>query len=103
MGQWNRDGQPMRLFDWVLNIADDEYRHVAFTEVKDAKIVTVWLGVAAGFDKEGRPIIFETTVYDCGSLTEVHTYATEDDAKYGHGEACARVRAVKGVSDDNDE
>lgn len=91
---WDRDGRPMQQLDWVLSAR--ERAVVAFDHVAEHTVNTIWFGVANGFDTDERPLIFETDVYVRG----VHQpswrrkYAHEVDARRGHGQICALVRAL---------
>ena len=96
--QYDRNGQEITLLDWVMKMGDADYREVAFTEIKDAKIVTNWIGVPSGYDREDRPNIFETTVYDIGAPVRTRRYASEPEALTGHVEECGRMRTIKRVA-----
>lgn len=87
--QWGRSGEPISLLDWVLNIGEENYRRVAFTEIESVKITTTWHGIPQGFDAEARPFIFETAVYRHGRLARTRRYASEPEALCGHEEECS--------------
>ena len=71
---------------------EDGGRVVARTELPDAVVVTVFLGVDLG-DPDGPPQVFETAVYYRDKLRTggLRRYATEADALGGHEDAVETV------------
>lgn len=90
--QWDRDGQPIDMLDWVFKVGDADYRTVAHTDIDQVEIRTTWVGVAQGFDADSRPIIFETGIYDSGKLIRTRGYASEAEALWGHSDECAAIK-----------
>ena len=94
---YDRQGQPIGLYDWARLFEDFGYKRVAYTKLPDGRFVsTVWMGL-----DHGRPYgpmqIFETMLFGrpyfkivSGEFREVNDdedcnrYATEYDAFWGH-------------------
>jgi hypothetical protein len=65
-------------------------RHVAITEIKDARVSTVFLGLDHGFG-DGLPILWETMVFG-GKLDGLQQrYSTQEEAERGHNEIVGRL------------
>lgn len=66
-------------------LRDPAYRQIKRTVLKNKRWVsTIWLGLDHGYD--GRKLIFETMVFNKGSMIEIDAdrYATEAEALKGH-------------------
>jgi hypothetical protein len=90
---FGRDGQRITRDEYVARLSPawtingEEYRRVAWTEIDDGFVSTVWLGLDHGFG-EGPPLIFETMIVRRGEwLDFCERYATEDEAIAGHATA----------------
>lgn len=117
MSFFDREGRPMSLEAWGKAMEDLEGRRIAETFVGPYRVSTVWLGINHNFLGVGPPIIYETMIFDWrdevravdelpfrvrAAIGEVHErlpldnemwrYATEDQARQGHVEACEFVR-----------
>ena len=86
---FNRDGQDVTMFEYVLLNMRDDYRRVAETMIGGARVSTVWTGVPRDLSAL-PPLIFETRVFGGASYCE--RYATEPGARAGHDRAVAWVR-----------
>lgn len=79
------------LYEWARWMELPESRRVALTELANGRRVsTVFLGLDHGFD--GAPLWFETMIFPSDNDEYQVRYATWDEAKAGHTEAC-RVAA----------
>lgn len=89
-----KDGVPIPesdLLTWAKWLESEDNRRVAYTEIGDARISTVFLGVDHAFGG-GAPVLFETMVFG-GSLDEhMQRYYTLEEAMIGHERI---VEAVK--------
>lgn len=93
---FDRDGQPMTLWEWAAKCEDLEYKRVAEYTFEDGTYVsTVWLGLNHRHGGSGPPLIFETmifapdhpgsvTPYSLGRSIAEQRYATEAEARAGH-------------------
>lgn len=89
---FNREGAPIGLGDWSY-LRENFSPHVAETQVDDAWISTVWLGLDHGFGF-GAPLIFETMIFG-GPLSDFQArYYDEADALRGHFVAVALAQSV---------
>jgi len=69
-------------------------RHVAKSQFPghDVEVSTVFLGMDHGFDKNDKPILFETMVFG-GELDEyMYRYSSWEDAENGHYEVVKRIK-----------
>lgn len=94
---YGRDGSPLNLAAWCALLEDDDYRHVAKTEVGPYLVSTIWLGLDHNFFGTGPPIIFETLVFGPEFSGEIdgRRYPTEADALAGHEEFVTLIRSTK--------
>lgn len=87
MQEYDREGNPISLEEYLRLFSDASYQRVEATMVGTAFVSTVWLGVDHQYG-DGPPLIFETAVFDAThpSWQEEYLdrYATEDDARAGH-------------------
>lgn len=84
---YDRAGNPITSAEEVeAKLRDPSYRQIKRTILKNAKWVsTVWLGLDHGLGS-GKKLIFETLVFNKGSMVEIDgdRYTTEEEAKKGH-------------------
>jgi hypothetical protein len=78
-----RNPDDLRVLEWLWST---EYRRVAFTELGDAHVSTVFMPLdhSMGY---GPPLIYETMVFGGDLDGDQWRYATEDDALLGHQNA----------------
>lgn len=90
---FDRDGSPICLRRWGELQEDWEYKRVAFDEVGNQQVSTVWLGLNHSTSPSGTPVaIFETMVFpEC----ELWRYSTLDQARAGHEAVCAELRVAQ--------
>jgi hypothetical protein len=95
---YDREGNPIDLWEWARLHAIDEYRIVAQHWVRGWLVSTVWLGINHNWCG-GTPIIFETMVFpptdasgdDMMSECFMDRYATEAAALAGHDQVLTAV------------
>lgn len=91
MYYYDRNGEPLELMAWAHLMKNLDYKRVAYTEVGDARVSTVWMGVDHGIFGEGPPLIFETMVFGGKLDQEQWRYSTEVLALAGHDQIVALV------------
>lgn len=91
---YDRDGKLITEHDWRRLSADPSYKRVAYDKIGDLEVSTIWRGT--DYPGEGRSSVFESVVFgrDDGSDNEQRRYATEEEARAGHAELVAQVRAA---------
>ncbi len=81
------------LFSWSVWMENAENRRVAYTEVGDYDVSTVFLGLDHNFGSGGSPILFETMVFNRKTDLEMCVRSsTWEEAKKGHEQICAEMR-----------
>jgi hypothetical protein len=68
-------------------------RRVAATEVGEARVSTVFLGLDHNFFGSGPPLLYETLVFGGSMDSEMRRYATRAEALVGHDEVVRLVQA----------
>jgi hypothetical protein len=96
---FDREGNPMTLFEWAEAFRDPAQRVVAKSFVPAGvddvvEVSTVWLGLNHAF-MGGMPLIFETMVFGGKLDGEMNRYASENGARQGHKDMVLRVEAVE--------
>lgn len=90
------DGKPVPEPDmekWGLWMRDDANRRVAWDDVGDRSVSTVFLGTNHAFCG-GPPILFETMVREAdGNFDDQWRYCTLEEAKAGHSRVMDMLRA----------
>jgi hypothetical protein len=96
---YDRSGREIDLERWQLLFHDRRYQQVAYTEVGDYEISTVWLGIDYGFGHLEKPLIFETMIFGPHLTNEEQwRYSTEEDATAGHWNAVTQVSLLESVT-----
>lgn len=83
---WILDGhEPVAvdLFTWARWFEDAE-RHIDRTQVGDADVSTVFLGIDHNFAPSGPPVLFETMIFGGQHSDACWRYTTWDQAAAGH-------------------
>ena len=77
-------GRPITAKEWAKAMKTD--RHIGDTKLwfGRLRISTVWLGLDHGFKPGGKPVIFETMVFNGDDSLEQERYSTIDEALAGH-------------------
>lgn len=92
---------PCDLMTWAAQLevlVNAGKKHVAYDIVDGFRISTVWLGLNHNFLDIGRPLLFETMIFDdegaCGwDYHYQERYTTWDEAVKGHQEAIEWLKA----------
>ncbi len=79
------------LLQWVEWMQNAE-TSVAVDRVDGATVSTAFLGLDHRHGRSGRPVLFETLVFDGVLDQEMKRYATWDEAEAGHALMLAKVR-----------
>ncbi len=83
---YNRENKPINPKEWAELLELPGYKRVARTEFQNGWTVsTVWIGLSVA--PFGRPLIFETMVFDNEGPRNKRQYFTEAEALKGHKEA----------------
>jgi hypothetical protein len=90
---YDMDGHPMEMAEWRRVFGDIDRRRIARTELPNATISTVWLGIDHGWG-EGPPLIFETMWFKGADGEEMERYATKAEALAGHERMVAKAKAA---------
>lgn len=101
MHYYDKNGEEITLEQYVELFGDFEYKRIELTEVGPYQVSTVWLGLDHNF-LGGPPLIFETMVFTSDSWEgkellldlECQRYSTEEEARKGHAEYVALIRAT---------
>lgn len=87
----NKEPQPCQdILAWArwFNTAD---RRVAFTQIGDVEVSTVFLGLDHSFSDV--PLLYETLVQGGEHDDEITRYSTRQQAEDGHAAICAEIQA----------
>lgn len=68
-------------------------RTVAFTQIADTAVSTVFLALDHRDLGRGPPVLWETAIFRAEQNPEITRYVSHEDALAGHAAAVARVRA----------
>lgn len=79
------------LLKWAKWFDSDEHRRVAFDQIGDVRISTVFLGLDHRFG-QGEPLLFETMIFGETSDGWSDRYSTWAEAEAGHARAVALVK-----------
>lgn len=85
------DDDPSAWGEWMLGEGSMERRRVAYDEVDEISISTVFTGVDTGIGL-GRLVLFETMIFGGRHNEAQWSYATWDEAEVGHAIAVQLVR-----------
>lgn len=84
------------VLEWAKFFEVGDKRRVAMTHLGSLSVSTVFLGIDHGFafDKEARPVLFETMVFgeDCELAGIEQRYCTWEEAEAGHAIMVRRVQ-----------
>jgi hypothetical protein len=94
---YDRQGRPIDVTKWTRLFEDADTKIVAKTQVGDAEVSTVWMGLDHGFG-DGPPLIFETLVFGGPLDDEMERYSTEEQALAGHEDMVQRVRYARSAT-----
>ena len=97
---FDREGNPLGLFEWAALYEDHSYRIIAQNRIEDILVSTIWLGLDHSWGWGGPPLIFETMILGLGAGEDLDIdeyqwrWSTEVQALAGHDQAVAKVREV---------
>lgn len=83
---YDRQGNPMTHDEWVQQFGAGDEKLVALSQVGDAIVSTVWIGLNHQWG-DGPPLIFETMIFEEGDgdwRPQQWRWSTEDEALAGH-------------------
>lgn len=91
---YDRQGNQIDMNGWMRLYEEHgiEYKRVAYDQINDVVVSTVWLGMDLSWD-DGPPLIFETMIFGGAYDDDQWRYSTEAEAREGHAHA---VRLVRG-------
>jgi hypothetical protein len=92
-----KDGVPVLepdLLTWASWFEDRDKRRIALTEIGDAKVSTVFLGIDHSFGG-GAPVLFETMIFGGEHDEYQERYHTLEEAMIGHERAVSLVKGEK--------
>ena len=85
---YQRNGEPYPNDDvllWAKDFENIEKKRVARNEKNGIVVSTVWMGLDHRFGDEGKPLIFESMVFnDEGDEQVQERYSTEQESIEGH-------------------
>ena len=87
---YDKDGTPLTLMEWAVKFEDNEYKRVAFDQIGDVEVSTVWLGLNHQYG-DGPPLIFETMVFGGEHDAFQWRDSTVAEALETHAHALAKV------------
>lgn len=97
---YDRDGQPIDSQRWAQLFEDENYRRIAYNEIGNVTVSTVWLGLDHEyqnlFGEQRPPQIFETMSFGLGHDVHIR-YAIEKLARAGHADIVAKITAIAGA------
>lgn len=84
------NGRPMAMMEWARTF--EHYRHIGLDYVRlrgrTFRVSTVWLGLDHNWRPNGRPLIFETMVFEEPGFAQFEDlmcrYSTLAEAQRGH-------------------
>lgn len=93
---YDRSGEPISMMKYLMLFSDKRYQQVAYDEIGDYSISTVWLGIDFGFGVSDEPVIFETMIFGpSGALSqEQYRYTSETEALAGHAQLVAQAELL---------
>lgn len=90
------EGRPLRCDDliaWATWFeSSGKERQIAYDEIGDVQVSTVFLGLDLNLFGGSEPRIFETVVFGGSHSGTARRYATRADAERGHAEILGDVR-----------
>lgn len=100
----NKNAIPCSTEEWARQIEGmkkNKTKHIADETIEDKRISTIWLGLDHQWMPRGRPLIYETMVFDKDARDiYCERYSTWQEAEIGHKKA---VEWVKNGCKEEDE
>jgi hypothetical protein len=82
---------------WAVWFSEND-RVVKQTQLDNVFISTVFLGIDHNWGEKGKPILFETMIFEGKHNGYQERYCTWEDAELGHERACKMVSVTKYLS-----
>jgi hypothetical protein len=79
---YDLDGKPISMTEWARQFSGKRWKMK--TEVGQAMVSTVHLGLNHQWDPDGPPLIFETMIFGGEHDQEQWRYTTREQAEAGH-------------------
>lgn len=93
LGVYDMEGNRISFREWMdIRSQGPEAIRVARTEIGDAYVSTVHLGLDHSYGFGGPPLIFETMIFGGNLDGEQWRYSTKEEALEGHERAVELVR-----------
>lgn len=92
---FDKAGNPLNVMEYARLHEDPDYYLIGRTDVDQAQVSTVWIGINMNYSNDGPPIIFETMIFGGPLADYTWRYVTEDDARAGHAHAVALAEAAR--------
>lgn len=87
---------PVSATRWAMWFGTADHRRVKKTELANATVSTVFLGLDHRFGSKGPPLVFETMVFNAdGDEDGCWRYSSWDDAVTGHQAVVSRLKREK--------
>ena len=88
------------LIKWAIWIENVKNRRIAYNEIGEKRVSTIFLGLDYNLFNEGPPLFFETVVFPITDLDKDYCrrYSTWDEAMQGHAEICKVLLEGKELS-----
>lgn len=86
------------LEEYACSDRNVENRRVAYTQLVNATISTVFLALDHSFGEDGPPILFETMVFGGELDQEQERYSTWAEAEQGHERWVQKVKVAEQLS-----
>jgi hypothetical protein len=87
MSYYDFDGKPIDSDKWQELYYPIEQRQFGRNKIGKFRVSTVWLGLNYNFNPNGKPLIFETMIFDESKNSEdvgCLRYSTKEEALAGH-------------------
>lgn len=84
---WRLEGKtikPSTIEEWAQLMNDGDSRRMAWDQMGDVGISTVFLGLDHNFDPDGPPLVFETMIFGGPNDQHEWRYSTWAAAMNGH-------------------
>jgi hypothetical protein len=88
------NGNPVQepsVMAWKKFMSNNEARRVAFDDIGDVRVSTVFLGVDSGYGG-GKPVLWETMIFGGKHDAYQDHYTSRAEALLGHEKAVGMVR-----------
>lgn len=100
---WRPGQQPVETSDYSVFQSIEE-RQLAYHEVGELRVSTIFLNIDHSFSNQGPPVLFETMVFPKDSWAEIYAdrYHTEQEAREGHLKALEWAKSFSATGTNKD-